>query len=166
MANKEMTAIELLDSQHREVERMFKEIENAEDPEDKEALFEDLADRLAIHTRIEEELFYPAVQERKTEEMVLEAFVEHTSIKRLLADLMESDPAEPAFDAQIKVLKEQVEHHVQEEEDQLFPAARRLMSNDELAAIAQEMMAVQADLEDAEARHDIQDELARPQPIG
>jgi hemerythrin superfamily protein len=166
MANKEMTAIELLDSQHREVEKLFKEIENAENPEDKEALFEDLADKLAIHAKIEEEFFYPAVQERKTEGMVLEAFVEHTSIKRLLADLMESDPDQPTFDAQIKVLQEQVEHHVEEEEGQLFPAARKLLSKDELAAIAQEMMAVQADLEDAEPRHDIPDELARQQPTG
>ena len=86
-----MDAVELLKSQHREVEKLFKEIEKAEEPEDKEALFEDLADKLAIHARIEEQFFYPAVHEKKTEDMVLEAFVEHTSIKRLLADLLEAD---------------------------------------------------------------------------
>jgi hemerythrin superfamily protein len=166
MANQEMTAVELLSSQHREVEKLFKEIEKATNPEDKEALFEDLADKLAIHAKIEEEFFYPAVQEKKTEDMVLEAFVEHTSIKRLLADLLEADPDEATFDAQIKVLKEQIEHHVEEEEGQLFPAAKKLLSQDELAAIAQEMLAVQADLEDAEPRHDIPDELGRHQPTG
>ena len=166
MANKEMTAVELLSSQHREVEKLFKEIESAENPEDKEALFEDLADKLAIHAKIEEEFFYPAVQEKKTEDMVLEAFVEHTSIKRLLADLLEADASEATFDAQIKVLKEQIEHHVEEEEGELFPAAKKVLSQDEMAAIAQEMMAVQADLEDAEPRNDIPDELARQQPTG
>jgi hemerythrin-like domain-containing protein len=161
MANDQADAVELLKSQHRDVEKLFKEIENAEEPEDKEALFEDLADKLAIHAKIEEQLFYPAVQEKKTEDMVLEAFVEHTSIKRLLADLLEADASEPTFDAQIKVLKEQVEHHVEEEEKELFPAAKKVLGKEELSAIAQEMMAVEADLEDAEPRHDIPEELAR-----
>jgi hemerythrin superfamily protein len=164
MAKKEMDAVELLSSQHREVEKLFKEIEDAEDPEDKEALFEDLADKLAIHAKIEEQFFYPAVHEKKTEEMILEAFVEHTSVKRLLADLMAADPADPTFDAQIKVLKEQIEHHVEEEEGQLFPAAKKLLSKDEMSAIAQEMMAMQTELEDAEPRNDIPEELARQQP--
>jgi hemerythrin-like domain-containing protein len=164
MANDQVDAVELLKSQHREVEKLFKEIENAEEPEDKEALFEDLADKLAIHAKIEEQLFYPAVHEKKTEDMVLEAFVEHTSIKRLLADLLEADSSEPAFDAQIKVLKEQIEHHVEEEEKQLFPAAKKVLGKEELSAIAQEMMAVEADLEDTEPRNDIPEELARQQP--
>ena len=164
MPKNEMDAVELLSSQHREVEKLFKEIENAENAEDKEALFEDLADKLAIHAKIEEQFFYPAVNEKKTEDMVLEAFVEHTSVKRLLADLLEADPSEPAFDAQIKVLKEQIEHHVEEEEGQLFPAAKKLLSKDEMTAIAQEMMAVQDELEDSEPRNDIPEELARQQP--
>jgi hemerythrin superfamily protein len=164
MAKNEMDAVELLSSQHREVEKLFKEIENAEDPDDKEALFEDLADKLAIHAKIEEQFFYPAVREKKTEDMILEAFVEHTSVKRLLADLLEADPADATFDAQIKVLKEQIEHHVEEEEGQLFPAAKKVLSKEELGAIAQEMMAVQTELEDAEPRNDIPEELARQQP--
>jgi hemerythrin-like domain-containing protein len=164
MANNQMSAIDLLESQHREVDKLFKEMEKASNPEDKEALFEDLADKLAIHAKIEEQFFYPAVQEKKTEDMVLEAFVEHTSIKRLLADLLQADPADAAFDAQIKVLKEQVEHHVEEEEGELFPAAKKVLSRDELMAMAQEMMAVQADLEDAEPRNDIPEELASQQP--
>jgi hemerythrin superfamily protein len=164
MPKKEVTATDLLSSQHREVDRLFKEIEKASNPDDKQALFEDLADKLAIHAKIEEQFFYPAVQEKKTEDMVLEAFVEHTSIKRLLADMLEADPAEPAFDAQVKVLKEQVEHHVKEEEGELFPAAKKVLSEDELMAIAQEMMAVQAELEDTEPRNDIIHELADQQP--
>ncbi len=161
---KEIDAIEMLSAQHREVEKLFKEIEGAEDPKDKAALFEDLADKLAVHARIEEEFFYPAVQDKKTEDMVLEAFVEHTSVKRLLADLLEADPSEPTFDAQVKVLKEQVEHHVEEEEGSLFPASRKVLDKEELAAIAQEMMALQTELEDSEPRNDIPEELSRQQP--
>ena len=166
MPNNDLNAVELLMSQHREVEKLFKEIEKSEDPEDKQALFDDLADKLAIHAKIEEQFFYPAVHEKKTEEMVLEAFVEHTSIKRLLADLLEADAGDAKFDAQIKVLKEQIEHHVEEEEGQLFPAAKKLLSREEMAAIAQEMMAVETELEDTEPRHDIPEELARQQPSG
>jgi hemerythrin-like domain-containing protein len=167
MAKDEMNAVNLLKSQHREVEKLFKEIESAEEPEDKQALFDDLADKLAIHAKIEEQFFYPAVEENKTEDMILEAFVEHTSVKRLLADLLEVDAGEPAFDAQIKVLKEQVEHHVKEEEGELFPAATKLLSKEELTAIAQEMQAVVSELEDAEPRHDIPEELAaQQQPQG
>jgi hemerythrin superfamily protein len=164
MPNDQMDAVEMLKSQHREVETLFKEIEKAEEPGDKEALFEELADKLAIHARIEEEFFYPAVQEKKTEDMVLEAFVEHTSIKRLIADLLEADADGPVFDAQIKVLKEQVEHHVEEEEGQLFPASKKVLDKEDLTAIAQEMLALQEELEDAEPRNDIPEELARQQP--
>jgi hemerythrin superfamily protein len=164
MPNDQMDAVELLKSQHREVEKLFKEIEKSDNAEDKEALFEELADKLAIHARIEEEFFYPAVQEKKTEDMVLEAFVEHTSIKRLIADLLEADADGSVFDAQIKVLKEQVEHHVEEEEGQLFPASKKVLGKEDLTAIAQEMMALQEELEDAEPRNDIPEELARQQP--
>src|SRR5687767_4610618 len=90
----ELTAVDLLMEQHREVEKLFAAFEKASDDEDKEALFEEIADKLAVHTKIEEQLFYPAVREKKTEDMLLEAYVEHTSAKRLLADMLEADPGE------------------------------------------------------------------------
>jgi hemerythrin superfamily protein len=163
---KENSAIEFLMDQHREVEKLFREFEKAKDEEDKQELFETIADKLAIHARIEEQYFYPAVTAKKTEDMVLEAFVEHTSVKRLLVDLLETDADDPKFEAQMKVLKEQVEHHVDEEEGQLFPAARKLLSKEELAAVNQEMMALQAELEEEEPRYQIPDELASQPPMG
>jgi hemerythrin-like domain-containing protein len=162
----QVTAIELLTEQHREVEKLFEEFEGASDAEDKEAIFDDIADRLAVHARIEEQFFYPAVRAKKTEDMVMEAFVEHTSIKRLLADLLESDPEDASFDAQVKVLKEQVEHHVEEEEGQLFPAAKKVLDPEELVAVAQEMTALQMELEEGEPRNMIPDELAGQPPAG
>ena len=161
---KEATAIDLLKDQHREVEQLFSAFDKASSPEDKEELFETIADKLAIHARIEEQYFYPAVTAKKTEDMVLEAFVEHTSIKRLLADLLETDADDPKFEAQMKVLKEQVEHHVEEEEEQLFPAAKKVLSKDELVALAQEMTALQTELEDSEPRYGIPEELAGQAP--
>jgi hemerythrin superfamily protein len=162
---KEATAIDLLKDQHREVEQLFSAFDKASSPDDKEELFETIADKLAIHARIEEQYFYPAVTAKKTEDMVLEAFVEHTSIKRLLADLLEGDAEDPKFEAQMKVLKEQVEHHVEEEEEQLFPAAKKLLTRDELVALAQEMTALQTELEESEPRYGIPEELAgQPTP--
>jgi hemerythrin-like domain-containing protein len=165
MAKQQLTAVELLTDQHREVERLFEEFEGASDADEKEAIFDEIADRLAIHARIEEQFFYPAVRAKKTEDMVMEAFVEHTSIKRLLADLLETDPEDASFDAQVKVLKEQVEHHVEEEEGELFPAAMKVLDEEEMGAVAQEMMALQAELEEGEPRNLIADELAaQPSP--
>ena len=161
----DITAIEYLKAQHREVEELFEAIGEAEEPAEKQDLFDTVADKLAIHTRVEEQFFYPAVRERKTEDMVLEAFVEHTSIKRLLADLLDSDPSDQLFDAKITVLQEQVEHHVEEEESELFPAAKKLLSRDELLALAQDMAALQAELEGTEPRNEIPEELEQPPAV-
>ena len=163
---KQVTAIELLTEQHRTVEKLFGQYDKAKGADDKQELFEQIADMLAIHARIEEQYFYPAVTARKTEDMVMEAFVEHTSIKRLLADLLESDPDDGTFDVQMKVLKEQVEHHVEEEESELFPAARKVLDKETLVALAQEMTALQSELEQDEPRNNIPAELAGPQPLG
>lgn len=161
---KELTAIDLLMEQHREVEKLFAAFEKAEDDEDKEAIFEEVADKLAVHAKIEEQIFYPAVREKKTEDMVLEAYVEHTSVKRLLADMLEADPGQDTFTAQMKVLKEQIEHHVEEEEKELFPAAKKVLNKEELVALGQEMTALQAELEANDPRLDIPEELAASPP--
>lgn len=143
-----MDAISLLESQHREVEDLFQEIAETDDPDDKAELFEELADKLAIHAAIEEHHFYPAVKSRRTKDILLESVTEHLAIKRLLADLMETTPEDESFDVQMRVLKETVSHHVEEEEEDLFPAVRKLFGKDELEAIAEAMSGEQAELED------------------
>ena len=126
-----MNAIELLEQQHREVEKLFGKIEKAESGE-KEELFDQIADSLAVHAAIEEQHFYPATKDARTEELLHEAVEEHLSVKRVIADLLEMDPDDPQFDAKITVLKEQVEHHVEEEESELFPKVKKIHSRDEL----------------------------------
>lgn len=163
---KEVDAIQLLTEQHREVEQLFSKFEKTKQADEQEELFVQIADKLAVHARIEEQYFYPAVTAKKTEDMVLEAFVEHTSIKRLLADLLDTEADDPKFEAQMKVLKEQIEHHVEEEEGELFPAAKKVLDKEELVAIAQEMTALQQELEEQEPRNMIPEEVASQAPNG
>src|SRR5688500_8847072 len=121
-----MDAIELLKQQHQEVKKLFAMIEEAEG-DDKAALVDELADNLAAHAAIEEEIFYPHTLSARTEDLLREAVEEHLSAKRLLADLLECDVDDDSYDAKIKVLKEQIEHHVEEEEGELFPKVKKLM---------------------------------------
>ncbi|HZX94017.1 MAG TPA: hemerythrin domain-containing protein [Myxococcales bacterium] len=126
-----MDAIELLKTQHQEVKTLFKKIEKADEGE-KEDLFDQIADALAVHAAIEEKHFYPATRNARTEELLQEAVEEHLSVKRLIADLLELSPSDPQFDAKISVLQEQVEHHVGEEEGDLFPKVKKILAADEL----------------------------------
>ncbi len=145
-----MDAIELLKMQHEEAKKLFTEIEAAED-EKKEELFEQLADALAVHATIEEKHFYPATKNARTEELLQEAVEEHLGIKRLIADLLEMSPEDAQFDAKVKVLKEQVEHHVEEEEGELFPKVRKMFREDELDDLAVVMQDMADDLKAAGA---------------
>lgn len=134
-----MNAIDLLKQQHDEVEDLFEQIEEAEDEGEKLALFQQLADNLAAHAEIEEKIFYPAAYAKKTEELLREAVEEHLAAKRLIADLLELAPDDENFDAKIKVLQEQIEHHVEEEEGELFKAARKELGVNELKTLGTQM---------------------------
>jgi hemerythrin superfamily protein len=148
-----MNAIELLESQHREVEDLFSKIKGTKNADKKAGLFEEIADALAVHAAIEEHVFYPAVKAKRTEDILLESLEEHLGIKRVLADLLATDAEDETFDAKLKVLEEQVTHHVGEEESDLFPKVRKLFGADELEAIGQEMSAEQTELEDKGEPH-------------
>jgi len=134
-------AIEMLKEQHREVETLFKTFEELGEnaAKRKQAVFEKIADALAMHATIEEKHFYPAVKAKRTEDILLEALEEHLGIKRVIADLLKIDSSDETFDAKVKVLKEQVEHHVEEEESDLFPKAKKVLGKPELTAIAATM---------------------------
>jgi hemerythrin superfamily protein len=157
-----MNAIELLKSQHRAVEKLFSQIDKTNTTHAKQELFDQLADSLAIHAAIEEHQFYPAVRAKRTEDILLEALEEHVGIKRVLADLLETDADDPTFEAKIKVLSEQVEHHVGEEEKDLFPKVKKILSGEELEILGQNMSAEQAELEEkGEPRDAIPGETAQ-----
>jgi len=143
-----MDAIEMLEEQHRDVEDLFEELESA-DAADKQDLFDELADSLAVHALIEEMHFYPVVRARRTEDIVLESLEEHLLIKRMLAELMRLDPRNQVFDAKLAELKAQVQHHVTEEEDELFPKVRKILDRMQLVALAEDMSVSQENLLDA-----------------
>ena len=146
-----MNAIKLLDEQHDEVSALFEKIEKAEGTA-KVNLFNRIADALAIHCTIEEQIFYPAVFGASTEDLLTEAVEEHLGAKRLIADLLSMTPDDPHYQAKCSVLKEQVTHHVKEERTELFPKARKLLDNEQLEALGQEMQAQTLQLENTNAR--------------
>jgi hemerythrin superfamily protein len=136
-----MNAVDLLEKQHREVEELFEEFEGAGENAKKtrERLCRKITDQLAVHAEIEEKLFYPEAKQENTEEILRESVEEHLAIKRILADLIENDVEDDQFDARMTVLKEQVEHHVEEEEKDLFPKVRKACSKDELEDLGRRM---------------------------
>jgi hemerythrin superfamily protein len=127
-----VNAIDLLAQQHREVKALFHKFEEASSAEEKQKLFEQIADDLAVHTTIEEKHFYPATRSARTDDLLQEAVEEHLQAKRVIADLLEMEIDDAQFDAKMTVLREEVEHHVAEEEGELFPKVKRLLSEDEL----------------------------------
>jgi hemerythrin superfamily protein len=123
---KSQDAIALLKEDHRAVEKLFKEFESAKGEGRKETLARKICLELTIHTKIEEEIFYPACQGKVDEDLLKEAFVEHDSAKLLVAEIEAgSGQSDDYFDAKVQVLSEQVEHHVEEEEKELFPEVRK-----------------------------------------
>ncbi|MGJ9419595.1 hemerythrin domain-containing protein [Massilia sp. CMS3.1] len=147
--NEPIDAIELLTQQHREVAEMFERFENMTDRAkvSKKKLADEICNALIMHTTIEEEIYYPATRAAsdETEDMIDEAVVEHASAKDLIAQIMEMDPGDDLYDAKVKVLGELVEHHVEEEEEEMFPKTRELKLD--LKALGQEMQARQKEIE-------------------
>lgn len=149
-------ALELLHDQHEEVENLIEEIEDSDDSSEKLMLFLQLADKFAAHAMIEEQLFYPSLLEQSSREDLVEATEEHLECKRLLADMLELDVADEHFDAKLAVLKENIRHHVHDEEEvNLFKLARRSMSQDELIALGSEMLALYESLLEQEPRNEV-----------
>jgi hypothetical protein len=109
-------AVSLLKQDHREVEGWFDEYEQLEDEGEKLALFNQIALALKVHTRIEEEIFYPEERGDVEEDMLDEAYVEHAGAKNLIAEIEAMRPNDEFYDAKVKVLGEYIRHHVKEEE--------------------------------------------------
>jgi hemerythrin superfamily protein len=136
-----MKATDLLKAQHKDVADLFKSIENSKKDEEKLTLFEELASSLAAHDAIEREIFYPACEEQMGEtDLLNEAVVEHGLVEfsLYLADQARGDED---FEAKVKVLKEVVEHHVEEEEKEFFPRVEKALGADVLKELGTAMKA-------------------------
>jgi hemerythrin superfamily protein len=124
--SKNQDAIALLKDDHRAVEKLFKDFEAAKGEGRKETLARRICLELTIHTKIEEEIFYPACEGKIDEDMLKEAYVEHDAAKLLMAEIEAGNgQTDDFFDAKVQVLSEQIEHHVKEEETELFPQVRK-----------------------------------------
>ncbi len=121
-------AIALLKADHRKVEDLFASFETAKGADRKQTLVQQICTELTVHTILEEEIFYPACKGAIEEDLLSEAYVEHDGAKVLIAELLGSTPDEEFYDAKVKVLSEQIEHHVEEEEKRsegMFSQARK-----------------------------------------
>lgn len=123
-----MKATELLKKQHREVKALFGKAKKAKSA-DRRNVMDEITQKLQTHMTIEEEIFYPAVREldtKKTGEIVPEAYEEHHVVKLVLAELPDVDLDDEQYEAKVTVLSELIEHHVEEEETEMFKSAEKL----------------------------------------
>jgi hypothetical protein len=138
-----MKATNLLEMQHREVEKLFAKVLKSDGAKERKQLATEIQSKLEAHTTIEEEIFYPAYREaattKKGEDLVLEAYEEHHVVKLVLAELPKVDAAAESFRAKMTVLKELIEHHVEEEEKEMFPDAEKKLGKERLDVLGEEM---------------------------
>ena len=128
----------LLEAQHRKVEAIFKKLEKGR--VEAAPLLEELSNRLAGHMAIEQEIYYPAVKEVK-EDLILESYEEHSLAELGLKRLLATSPEDESFTARVTACKELVEHHVEEEEEELFPAVDKELEASALSLMAKQMKA-------------------------
>lgn len=139
-----MDAIELLKKDHEKVSGIFEKLESTTERaiKTREELFTQLKQELDIHTQIEEQIFYPAIKEaEETRDITLEAYEEHHVVKVLLAELDKLPKDDETWGAKLTVLKENVEHHVEEEEDEMFPSVKKVLSSEQIEALGERMQA-------------------------
>ena len=165
-----MNAIELLKQQHREVDELFEEFEGAGERafKTRQKVCMQIADALAVHATIEEQIFYPEAKEAtaEVEDVLRESVEEHLSVKRLLAQLLETDAEDEQLEARVSVLKEQVQHHVEEEEKELFPKVKKACSAEQLEEMGGRMERMASQLkEEGHPSQAIPDQTDHPAPI-
>lgn len=145
-------AIALLTADHKRVKKMFKQFDKMKEDgaaADKQALAQQICAELTLHAEVEEQIFYPATREAiDDDDMLNEAEVEHASAKDLIAQIESGDPSDPLWDAKVSVLGEYVDHHVQEEEVEMFRKARKAKMD--LEALGQQIAAMKQSRDGAE----------------
>ena len=142
---KPIDAVAMLKADHKKVSGLFADFEKTRSVARKKSLVAQICAELAVHTTLEEEIFYPAVKAAlKDHELVPEANVEHASVKDLIAQVKDVEPDGEMYDARVKVMGEFVKHHVKEEQTEMFPKAQKTKLD--LAALGEQMRARKADL--------------------
>lgn len=140
-------AVALLKADHKTVKGLFKEVEECSDraTAQLQKLGDEICEALKVHAEIEEKVFYPAIQERtkrgekEERDLVLESYEEHSAAKKVIADIEAVDSTDQSFKPKIKALSELIEHHVKEEESELFPGAQKLFDENEMLELGRRM---------------------------
>jgi hypothetical protein len=157
-----MDAFQLLKTDHQRISTLFEEIESASDGADKQTLFAQLHQELDLHANVEETIFYPTfINTEAARDITLEAYQEHRVVKDLLSELASGDPSAEEWAAKLTVLKENVEHHVEEEEGELFRKARAVLSNEEIETLGDELQAAKTANEASESAPTTQQPVKR-----
>jgi hemerythrin-like domain-containing protein len=145
-------AIALLTADHKRVKKMFKTFDKMKEDgaaADKQALAQQICDELTLHTELEEQIFYPATRSTlDADDMLNEAEVEHASAKDLIAQIKAGDPSDPKWAAKVTVLGEYVDHHVEEEENEMFPKCRKAKMD--LESLGKEIAAMKQSRQEAQ----------------
>jgi hemerythrin superfamily protein len=138
-----MDALELLKQDHQKVKELFKQGQQTEDKKQQKQIFKEIKSELETHARIEETIFYPAMEEHdELKDMVLESLEEHRQMKTVLRELGKLSASSERFKPKFKVLMDDVKHHAEEEEEgKMFPKIRKLIKGDELAQLGEELEA-------------------------
>lgn len=138
-----MDALELLKQDHQKVKKLFEQGKQTEDKKQQRQIFKEIKVELETHARIEESIFYPAMEEHEElKDMVLESLEEHKQMKTILRELAKLSATNERFKAKFKVLMDDVEHHAEEEEEgKMFPKVRKLIDRAELEQLGQELEA-------------------------
>ncbi len=142
-----LDAVALLKADHRKVEDLFAQFEAAKGDGKKKSIAEQICMELTIHAKIEEDIFYPACEGKVEEDLLKEAYVEHDGAKVLIAEIEAGGPDDEFYEAKVKVLSEQIEHHVKEEEQRvegMFAQARK--AGLDMDALGEQMAAEKAQL--------------------
>ena len=130
-------AVSMLKEDHQKVRALFQRFENADESE-KEEIFNEIFRELEIHTRVEEEIFYPAMRKLESE-MIAESLEEHNIVDFILGGMKKVKTGDESYEAKFTTLKENVEHHMEEEEGEMFPKAEQGLGG-QLAELGQKMM--------------------------
>jgi hemerythrin superfamily protein len=158
-----MDAIDLLERHHRQLEQKFTALKKSDSPSIED--FKAASDLLVSHMTIEEQQFYPAVKARRTEDILLESLEEHLSLKRVLSDMLALTVDDPQFSPKMHVLAEQLEHHHKEEEDHLFPKARKLLDDAARSALGASMQQQLESMQRQDPRELVHDQTDAAAPL-
>jgi len=157
---KQQDAIALLKADHKKVKELFAQVEDTSEraKAQLQRLGDEICAELTVHTQIEEKIFYPAIQERtkrghqEEKALVLEAYEEHAAAKTVIKDILATDPGDESYKPKITTLSELIDHHVKEEESELFPGARELFDEDELVELGQRLAELKTQLQGQAAK--------------